>query len=106
MHIHVLIRTLAPINFYAYILNTVRRYTNACQLELEADAVAGIGGFLPGPGKYRVKRGIAWELLRFPSHFTADLTGPFALVKLVKLWKFSYPFPAITGNHLGPTRSW
>lgn len=27
---------------------------------------------------------------------------PLALVKLVKLWKFSCPFPAITGNRLGP----
>lgn len=36
---------------------------------------------------------------------------PLALVKLVKLWKFSCPFPAITGNRLGPpvlcsVRSW
>lgn len=51
-------------------------------------------------------RGVGRAVLRFQVCLKIPLYSwpvwPFALVKLVKLWKFSYPFPAITGNHLGP----
>lgn len=48
-------------------------------------------------------RGVGRAVLRFQVCLKIPLySWPFALVKLVKLWKFSYPFPAITGNHLGP----